>query len=319
MENIAQHITRQFEKHRIVFWYDEKKELREAFESLMLPGVETIELKNNEYGVKYTILREKPNQKFLLYHEGPQPEDLNNWLLDVLLANGVFNANQEALWANEIGLQANLFDLVTGHTEFFRDEKRRSALKARYKQDDSRSMVQVRMLAVCAKAEVEDRVESVVESLLDELAQGRQEKIALIQRCNLDGFLWGKLKAQFDYVSTKPGVKDFAITLFKNCYQLSVEETPSANQDALVFLKRWRDNVRYQEAFEKLSEEYKDILGIERDLEKRDFRNLIEVDFFRLIDQRILSELAQQIYNQTISAGDCANLIWRRRTTHWYR
>jgi uncharacterized protein (TIGR02687 family) len=114
-------------------------------------------------------------------------------------------------------------------------------------------------------------------------------------------------------------VKDFAITLFKNCYQLSVEETPSANQDALVFLKRWRDNVRHQDAFEKLSEEYKDILGIERDLEKRDFRNLIEVDFFRLIDQRILSELAQQIYNQTISAGDCANLIWRRRTTHWYR
>lgn len=318
MEKIAQALTRLFDKHRIVFWYDEKRELRGDFESLLIPGIEAIELKDNEYAVKYRILRETPSQKFLLYHEGPQPDDLNNWLLDVQLWSGAFNANQESLWANEIGLQPHHYDLVTEHVEFFKDEKRRAALKARYKHDDSRGMVQIRMLAVCAKAEAEDRVESVLESLLGELAEGKQERIALIQRCNLDGFLWNRLKAQFDYESTKPGVKDFAIALFKTCYQMSVEETSSGNQDALVFLKRWRDNIRHQEAFEKLSEEYKDILGIERDLEKRDFRKLIEVDFFRLIDQKILSELARQIHDRTISAGDCANLIWRRRTTHWY-
>lgn len=318
MDKIAQAITRLFDKHRIVFWYDEKKELRGAFESLLIPGVETIEIKNNEYGVKYHILREKPNQKFLFYHEGPQPDDLENWLLDVQLASGLFNANQEALWANEVGLQPHLFDLVTSHLEFFKDEKRRAALKSRYKQDDSRSMVQVRMLAVCAKAEVEDRVESVVESLLDELAEEKLDKIYLIQRSQLDEFLWGRLKTHFDYESSKPGVKDFAITLFKTCYQLSVEENANTNQDALVFLKRWRDNVRYQEAFEKLAGEYQGILAIERDLEKRDFRKLAEVDFFELIDKKILSDLAQHIYNRTLTAGDCANLIWRRRTTHWY-
>jgi len=318
MEKIAQALARQFEKHRIVFWYDEKKELRGAFESLLIPGVEIIEIKNNEYGVKYHILREKPNQKFLLYHEGPQPEDLENWLLDVQLASGLFNANQEALWANEIGLQPQLFDLVTSHIEFFRDEKRRAALKARYKQDDTRSMVQVRMLAVCAKAEVEDRVESVVESLLAELAEEKQEKLHLIQRCQLEEFLWSRLKAHFNYTSSKPGIKDFAITLFKSSYAISLEENAALNQDALVFLKRWRDNVRYQDAFEKLAGEYQEILAIERNLEKRDFRKLAEVDFFELIDKKILSDLAQNILNSTISAGDCANLIWRRRTTHWY-
>ncbi|HND48420.1 MAG TPA: BREX-1 system phosphatase PglZ type A, partial [Anaerolineales bacterium] len=318
MAKIAQALDRLFEKYRIVFWYDEKKELRGAFESLLIPGVETIELKNNEYGVKYHILREKPAQKFLLYHEGPQPDDLDNWLLDVQLASGLFNANQEALWANEIGLQPQLFDLVTSHIEFFKDEKRRAALKARYKQEDSRSMVQVRMLTVCAKAEVEDRVESVVESLLDELAEEEHEKIQLIQRCQLDDFLWSRLKIHFDYESSKPGVKDFAITLFKTCYQLSVEENNSTHQDVLVFLKRWRDNVHYQEAFEKLAGEYQEILAIERDLEKRDFRKLAEIDFFEIIDKKILRDLAQHIFNRTISAGDCANFIWRRRTTHWY-
>lgn len=47
-----------FEKHRIVFWYDGKKELRQDFETLDLEDVEKIELINNEFGVKYRILRE---------------------------------------------------------------------------------------------------------------------------------------------------------------------------------------------------------------------------------------------------------------------
>ena len=88
--NITAALLKQFEKHRIVFWYDDKKELRSDFESLDLPGIEKIELTNNEFGVKYRILREQPNQKFLLYREGPALEPLNNWLLDVQLSHTEF-------------------------------------------------------------------------------------------------------------------------------------------------------------------------------------------------------------------------------------
>jgi hypothetical protein len=77
MDKIAQAITRLFDKHRIVFWYDTKKDLRHEYDSLMLTGVEKIELHDNEFNVKHLILREKPNQKFLLYHEGQQPRDFS--------------------------------------------------------------------------------------------------------------------------------------------------------------------------------------------------------------------------------------------------
>jgi len=318
MDKIAQALARLFDKHRIVFWYDEKQELRGEYESLWLPGVEKIDLVNNEFEVKYHILREKPNQKFLLYHEGPQPKDLENWLLDVQLASGLFNANQEALWANEVGLQPHLFDLVIDHPEFFKDEKRRIALKSYLTSEDTHDGLRIKMLSLCVGADVESRLEGALESLLAELAQGRHDRFDLVQRCRLDLFLWERLKKHFGYQSATLSVKDFAITLFQSCYASSLEESSALNQDALVFLKRWRDNVRHQKEFAKLSEESSNILGIEKDLEKRDLRKLIDMDFFRLIDQKILSELAQQIYNQTISAGDCANLIWRRRTTHWY-
>ena len=318
MDKITQAITRLFDKHRIVFWYDAKKELRQEFENLLIPGVEMIELHNNEFGVKYQVLREKPGQKFLLYQAGPQPENLNNWLLDVLLTQGLFSADQVSLWMSELELGPSLWELVQEHIEFFKNDARRAALKSRLKADDTHNTIRIKMLAVCVNADVENRVESVLEILLAELAEDRHEKFDLIQRCNLDGFLWGRLEAQFGYQSPTPGNHDFAIGLFKACYFLSLEEPARLTQDALVFLKRWRDNVRYQNAFKKLSEESASILGIEKDLQNREILKLIEIDFFSLIDQKILTVLAQQILNRTISAGECANLIWRRRNTHWF-
>ena len=50
---IAQALTRLFERHRIVFWYDAKQELRTDFEALELAGVQKIELTNNEFCVKH--------------------------------------------------------------------------------------------------------------------------------------------------------------------------------------------------------------------------------------------------------------------------
>ena len=97
-------LSRLFDKHRIIFWYDIKHELREDFESVSLSNVEKLEIHNNEYGLKYRILREAPAQKFLLYKAGPQPADLDNWLLDVQLAQGEFRTDQVAIWLSELEL-----------------------------------------------------------------------------------------------------------------------------------------------------------------------------------------------------------------------
>ena len=320
MNNISQALKRLFhqQQHRIVFWYDAKQELRHEYETLSLPDVQKIELDNNEFGVKHRVLKEEPEQKFLLYHEGPQPKKLDNWLLDVLLAHGQFHADRVSLWMSELGLGPGFWDLVQEYAEFFRAKSRLQALKDRLEPDDGLNAVRTKMLAVCAKSSTDARLESILETLLGELAAGREEKIHLIQRCGLDRFLWECLEIHFGYTSETPGIKDFVIDLFKSCYALSLTEEAKLSQDALVFLKHWKDNVHHQEAFETLSEQCADILNIEHDLQDKDMRALIEVDFFRLIDQKILSDLAHQVAERTISAGDCSNLIWRRRGTHWY-
>ena len=227
-ERIDQALNRLFERHRIVFWNDTKRELREEFDSLQLEGVEKVELVNNEFGVKYHILREQPEQKFLLYREGPQPAMLDNWILDVELAHGEFRADQSSIWLSELELGSDFQDVVKDHSEFYKSAKRIESLKKLLKADDTPGMIRLKMLAVCAGSA--PQLDMVVEHLLDELAGSASDetqlglelqdgdKFRLIERCRLDGYFWELIKRSYGYESPEPGLKDFVIELFKSSF-----------------------------------------------------------------------------------------------------
>ena len=256
---IAQALAKLFERHRIVFWYDAKSELRADFEAVSLEGVDKIEIANNEFGIKHRILREQPEDKFLLYRDGPQPEDLDNWLLDVQLAHGEFRTDQVAIWLAELDLGLEFADVVQQHVEFFHAAKRKDALKKLLKPDDTAGLIRLKMVAVCAGAE--PRMDTILESLLQELADGSDEQFSLIERCDLEGFFWAQLTRHYGYESSEPSIRDFLIELFKSCYAMSTDGQVKLNADALVFLKRWKDSRQYEESFEKLSEECAGVLG----------------------------------------------------------
>jgi uncharacterized protein (TIGR02687 family) len=351
MNRIEIALTKLFDRHRIVFWYDAKQELRDDFEALQLPGVEKLTLANNEYSIKYKLLREQPEQKFLLYRAGPQPADLDHWLLDVQLAHGEFRTDQVAIWLSELELGLEFTDVVQAHAEFFQAIKRKDALKKLLKADDTAGQIRLKMVAVCAGSE--PRLDAIVEQLLDELSVASSqwsveypgEKFKLIHRCKLDGWFWEQMKRHYGYDSTEPSIRDFVIQLFKDCYfqnftshsplptphcpiptSHSPLPTPHSplptvhlSSDALVFLKRWKDSRQFEGGFEILSGECAEVLGIEQDLAKRDFRELIELDYFRLIDQKIISDLVRAVAARTASSGDVAIWVRQRRQGHWYR
>ena len=315
-KRIAQALKKLFAKHRIVFWYDAKQELRNQFELLELADVEKLELTNNEYGIKYKILREQPKQKFLLYRDGPQPADLDNWLLDVQLAHGEFRTDQVAIWLSELGLGLEFTEVVQDHTEFFQAIKRKEALKKLLTADDTMGQIRLKMLAVCTSSDA--RIDTILESLLQELADERDEKIRLIDRCNLSGFLWEQLNRHFGYQSQEASIRDFVIELFKSCYAMGTDGEVNLTGDALVFLKRWKDSRQFEDCFETLSAECAEVLGIKEDLYKRDFRELLELDYFQLIDQKIISDLVREVAARTVSPGDVAIWVRQRRQGHWY-
>lgn len=313
---IDEALAKLFDQHRIVFWYDAKQELHSDFEAVALPDIEKIELANNEYSVKYRILRQEPEQKFLLYNDGAQPPDLENWLLDVQLAQGVFHGDQTALWLAELDLGNEFTSVVENHTEFFRSTKRQESLKRLLRSDDSHPTIRLKMLSVCTGSDPE--LGSVLEHLFQELADNREDKIRLIHRCGLKSFLWDQLTRLYGYDSQEPGIRDFVLTLFKSCYDMDTGKKGCLTGDGLVLLKRWKDSRRFEQGFEKLSHECAGVLGIEQDLEERDFRDVLELDYFRLIDLKILSSLVHVVEQRTASHADLAAWIRQRRQTHWF-
>ena len=235
-DRIVQALNRLFERHRIVFWNDTKRELREEFDALQLAGVEKVELANNEFGVKYHILREQPDQKFLLYREGAQPAMLDNWLLDIELAHGEFRADQASIWLSELELGSDFQDVVKDHAEFYKSAKRIESLKKFLKSDDTPGLIRLKMLAVCAGSA--PQLDMVVEHLLDELAGNASDekqlglelqdgdKFRLIERCRLDGYFWELMKRSYGYEVSEPGLKDFVIELFKYIFANKLLLTP---------------------------------------------------------------------------------------------
>ena len=82
--DIKESLIKLFSKNRIVFWHDKKNEMWEEFQNIKIEGVQKIEINNNEFSLKYKILKEEPNQNFLIY-KNHFADDLKeeNWLLDM--------------------------------------------------------------------------------------------------------------------------------------------------------------------------------------------------------------------------------------------
>lgn len=317
---IKETLTSYFEDKRIVFWYDNKNQFREDFEELEISNVKKIILENNEFGVKYRVLREEPSQRFLIYKAGERPEDIQNWLLDVLLANQEFKTEQTALWLTDLSLGSEYMDITEKHSAFFKNKVRRESLKALVNpSEDKTSKIRLKMLAVCAKAEAD--IEAVLESLLSEYANGKEDKINLIKSCNLEEFLYKVLERKFNYSSNNPSIKDFILKMMSSSYKTDIgaelNEKEKFSNDAYVFLKRWKDSRQNEEAFESISNEVAEILDIEADIDSRSYKDLLEADTFVAIDKKILYDITQEIAKKTIAKEECLNSIRQRKNKRW--
>ena len=67
MNSIEKILLQKFENSRIICWRDTKCELHDDFEALNLPGIEKIEVQNNEFSVMHRVLRAEPKKKFLIF------------------------------------------------------------------------------------------------------------------------------------------------------------------------------------------------------------------------------------------------------------
>ena len=317
-DRVAASLARMFEEERLVFWYDADRDMRETFEALNLAGVEKVEINNNEFALKYHILRQEPDQKFLIYKHGPEPKMQDNWLIDVQLATTTFKADQAAIWVQELGIPTQYDAAVRDHMEFYRSQKRLDRLKQFEADKPSAGVSEIRrkMLAVCVGADGD--LDTVVEALLENLSQGKDAHLRLIERAGLTEFLWKTIANTYGYHVETPDLEDFAISLFQSDYHRALGDTGKLNAEALLTFRRWKNSRHNGSAFEELSERYQGILGIPEDLNERDARTVVSIDHFEEIDRHVIRSLVTAMSEQTVSSADVLKWVRERRQSHWY-
>lgn len=315
-DRITASLERLFDEHRIVFWYAAARDMRGEFDAVDLAGVTKVEIANNQFGLKHRMLRQEPTAKFLVFHDGPEPENAANWLLDLQLATAVFKADQAGIWLGELGLPPQFEAVVRDHMEFYRSKVRVAELKRLLHAADTQSQVRLRMLAVCVGAE--GGLDTVIEALLGELAEGGDDAMRLIERSGLTEVFWKQVGNAYGYQPDQPDLEDFAIALFQSAYLRALGEDGKLNAEALLVFRRWKNNRHWETAFETLAARYQGLLKIPEDLSKRDFRTVMAVDHFEEIDRHIIRQLVHAMSTQTVSASEVLKWVRERRQSHWY-
>ncbi len=315
MSKIEEALTKLFAKHRIILWYDEGAELREEFDKLAMESVEKVVVDKNEFYVKFLTNKQKPCQQFLLYIPAKKPVHSENWLLDMELAHYVFQTKQEAMFAQELELDYDFTTLIAEHIEFFKSKDRRAMLRDLLGKEDDVQAIRYKMLAVLFNTDNVSLV-SFIQIHASAFNDGNERYDRELERYNLKTFYWKEISRKYGYANEQPTIYDFLLEVFNNNF--SIGKRMGISKESKILLSMWKDSISYKDAYRFLAQKIAGDLKIESALNDASTDDVIEDDLFELIDRKIISELAELICEEGISADRLSQLTKKRENKYWY-
>ncbi|MCY0970256.1 BREX-1 system phosphatase PglZ type A [Chryseobacterium wangxinyae] len=316
MNKIGEALIKLFGKHRLIFWYDENQELLDQYKELSLENVKKIAVQGNEFEVKHIVVKKFPTDQFLLYFNSKKPLDEENWLLDLELANYIFQTDQEAMFLQEMGLYYHLKELVGEHLEFFKAKDRRNKLKEYIDKDDDFLTIRYKMLAVVFGTEnisLPTYVHTYGSSYIDE--SDRYEKD--LARYNLRDFFWKEIERKYKYFSEAPSIYDFLLEVFSNNFSLG--KNTKLSKESRLLLSLWKDTFQFREYFGKISDKISTDIDVETKLNTSIIDDVLHDDTFKLIDLKIIHELVHLISEEDISVEKVGQIVKERENKFWYQ
>ncbi len=314
---VRPHLERWFEKHPIVFWHDPDGQYAADLDDLNLPGVQTIRVANDEYGIKHRLLREKSASKFLVYRSGQVPTGVGNWLLDLELAYGVFTADRTVLITQDLGLTGDgMEEVVRAHEKFFNAAKRVDSLKALLHPDDDAKKLQAKLSAVVL-GQKEHSLLEITRTLLTENAKELHAKYDALADYGLADFYWRGVASIYRYESTSPSIDDLVLWIFRVAIDGFKSDRAGGLHNIQLDFASLRNDRRSQAALAALATRAARDLGYASTIEDASFRDLVTVDLFEEADQKIISDLAQAVAKQAVSAREVADVVRARQSSVW--
>src|SRR5690625_229066 len=317
----------------IVFWYDAQaqvdvedlvEELKEQLEEVEVRYVN----ERNFFQLKVEIELEKPNQSFLIYTDGPRPEDADNMLLDILLYSAEFKADETALLSETLQVSDHVLrPMMEQYPLFFGSKERKRRLAKVLPQKADQSQFELSMMAVLTKAPVPD-IRLITRQLLlqdlyireNDLIKQLKRNFSLERAFEIIGRYFGISLEQTE----EPLVELMNVLIyqhFKRNAKFSVDEwedkwTSSAPNVCALFIEEWLQRSD-KEVLEERIKDWERVNRLREVLSQQELDNFTIVDTFPVVDAFIIEKCIDELLHQTIHVSDRLSLIEQRLQTHW--
>lgn len=315
---LKRNLTNLFQKNRIVFWYDDGEQFKDELSTLDISDIELIHLNpDNQIKVKYRILKEEPEKKYLVYAPYAEPEDHDNWLLGVQIGNGQFRTEQSAIILDELDIDHNCLPIIRQYVKFFQSAVRMAKIKKILSSSSRSSDLENALLAVNCNKDAYI-LEEVVQTLVSETFEnGKTTSLDAYEQFGLWSILWDRLSAQYGYVSSKPSVRDFAVYVFETSYKKNILHEQNVHPDVLFLLKGWKAKLS-SELLYSISTFALDQLGYENTLRDKNIDEIRDFDDYKIVDETIIQNLAGKVEAGTVSSREISIVLADRKDTVWY-
>ncbi len=317
-------LKRCFADKRIVFWYDEGGKCRAEFDEAEVEGVEKLVIGGNEFGIKYKILAEKPEGKFLVYSPKAQPAPAEDWLYDLYLAGMPFRTDPVSMVMSEMAFPEETRGVITEKMlPFFKSEQRKREVKNLLAALGRRPTAEeIELALMCAACRVRDhlKIEHVLIVLLKELSENKTDRIDELAKYGLEPALWKRLGIDYGYQNaTNPSVVDFTNKLFHDAFYPAIrDERYQLSHAALSFFNDWKNGIKTRATFKALSKDVASKLNVADDIARVPAGDFGALDVFREIDMQIVKSLVAEAERGSVRTDDAARLISQRKDSCYW-
>ncbi len=326
-EKIISALNNHFKTHRLIFWYDNEGKLFDIFNDYFYFGVEKIILENNEFEVKYQVLKVKPEDKFLIYSIKAKPAPEENWLLDLNLANLVFATDEVALYLQELNLPSVFKPIIKEHLKFFYNNERLIPLKNMLNPDETVQSFRYAMLTVlCSdtksgKSKRKNLNEITIKLFEDHFNKNEKKEYWMeIEKYNLISFFWEEANKEYMYTSSNPDLQGLVLHIFRLAFECdSNKKMNPENQYSFGFIDYWRNNLKHSDSFKSIIDTVENELNIQHEIDNINLNTLMDSDIFKKVDKNILSYLTDHSVSDSINIKEALSIIEKRKDKYWYK
>lgn len=337
---LAARFEQEGERGRIVFWEDAKGQYAGSVAALVgedasepiLRGVKLVEVGHTPFSLRYRMMVENPDAKFLVYMPGDQPEPKDDWLLDLKLAYGPsFSADKLTMIANEVfpaastDTKAAWLAVMRRLSKFFESSERVERLCRRLTPNDDATDFQAKMVASLLKLPVGSHsMQDIWRALLEQYAKGDESGMESITAMGLADFHWQGTKGIYHYDLPEhgtPTAKGFMLWLFDLAWHgfVTNEHTMEYYGNIRRDYMQWSMTDTSRDIMRQLADMAEPDLDVDAAIAGMDLDALADHGVFRSVDETVIAKLMEQLSAHGIDDRQVRDIIAKRRSHLWFR